>query len=215
MKTRCLIFLTLIALIAFSCNKPHKVNEVDYGKTENGKYTNPFFNFELTLPMNWHVLSNPENNRLMNKSNELLSADNKAKNTNIEETELKTALLLTATKYEIGENNDFNPSLVIVAENLKGNHNIRKANDYLLLTRKTLEQENVKREYPEKTFQEKNINETDFSVMKVITEDKRMAFSQNYYVRIVNDFALTLIITYTTDEQRLMLEQSINTLKFN
>lgn len=215
MKTRCLIFLTLIALIAFSCNKPHKVNEVDYGKTENGKYTNPFFNFELTLPMNWHVLSNPENNRLMNKSNELLSADNKAKNTNIEETELKTALLLTATKYEIGENNDFNPSLVIVAENLKGNHNISKANDYLLLTRKTLEQENVKREYPEKTFQEKNINGTNLSVMKVITEDKKMAFSQNYYVRIVNDFALTLIITYTTDEQRLMLEQSINTLKFN
>jgi len=102
-----------------------------------------------------------------------------------------------------------------VAENLKGNHNIRKANDYLLLTRKTLEQENVKREYPEKTFQEKNVNGTDFSVMKVITEDKRMAFSQNYYVRIVNEFALTLIITYTTDEQRLMLEQSINTLKFN
>ena len=101
MKTRCLIFLTLIALIAFSCNKPHKVNEVDYGKTENGKYTNPFFNFELTLPMNWHVLSNPENNRLMNKSNELLSADNKAKNTNIEETELKTALLLTATNTKL------------------------------------------------------------------------------------------------------------------
>jgi len=123
--------------------------------------------------------------------------------------------LLTATKYEIGENNDFNPSLVIVAENLKGNHNIRKANDYLLLTRKTLEQENIKREYPEKTFQEKNISGTDFSVMKVILDDKKMAFSQNYYVRIVNNFALTFIITYITEDQRLILEQSINTLRFN
>ena len=60
----------------------------------------------------------------------------------------------------------------------------------------------------------KLINGTEFTTMRVITTDDNRTYSQEYYTMLVDDFALTAILTYATENERTILENALSTIKF-
>lgn len=217
MRTKPLFLLPLMILLMISCSKDSKTANFDYGKIEKNIYSNSFFNMKITLPDGWHFLTDEQNKGLMNKSSELLTKENNTINKNIEASKVTTALLLTALQYEVGTYTVFNPNMVIIAENLKNNPNVKSPADYLVLTRKTLVQ--TSQIISTDSISNVNINGTNLSTMRLISADNKTNANeriiQKYYVHILNKFAITAILTYKTEDQRLLLEQAISTLKFN
>ena len=217
MRTKPLFLLPLIILLMISCSKDSKTANFDYGKIEKNIYSNSFFKMVITLPDGWHFLTDEQNKGLMNKSSELLTKENNTINKNIEASKVTTALLLTALQHEVGTDTIFNPNMVIIAENLKNNPNVKSPADYLVLTRKTLVQ--TTQIISTDCISNVNINGTNLSTMRLISADNKTNANeriiQKYYVHILNKFAITAILTYKTEDQRLLLEQAISTLKFN
>lgn len=201
------VFLVLFASFAFfSCNKKdNRQQDFDYGEIQKGIYHNSYFNFTVKVPTDWAVLNQIQNMNLMNSTNP----------GNKDASKITTVILLTASQYELGKTDSiFNPNILILAENVKGNTRIRTSSDYLLLTRKALEREPVKREYPVKMISKQNINRKEFATMQVITTDSNKTYNQKYYTVLVNDFALTAILTYSTEDERVILENALGTIKF-
>ncbi len=200
-------FLLFLTLAFAACNKPtnEKSHDFDYGTIEKGIYHNSYFKFSIKVPSNWATLTQEQNQNLMNQN----AAGSK------DVSKITTVILLTASQFELGETDTvFNANMIILAENIKGNARIRNSSDYLKLTRQALEKEPVKREYPEGLVPVQNINGTEFSTMRVVTTDSNKSYNQNYYTVIVNDFALTAIQTYATEDERIILENAFSTIKF-
>lgn len=205
MKFKYLYILIFLSVTFFSCNqKESKQDKFDYGTIKDGVYRNDFFNFSMKLPTNWVTLTEQQNQNLMNAGT--------IKNT--DPSKITTVILMTASQFEIGKSDSvFNANMLILAENIKGNARIRTASDYLMLTRQALEKEPVKREYPEQMIGNQIINGTEFSTMRVVTTDNNKAYSQNYYTSIIDDFAVTAILTYSNEEERILLENSLGTFQ--
>jgi|GEM_PF-6177945 len=202
MKFKIICLPLIFSVLFFSCQKKNNQSaDFDYGTLKKNVYTNQFFRFQYRIPTGWSALSE-EDNRNLNNSN--ASPEN------------KTAILLTASQFALGTNDSiFNPNIIFIAENLKGNSNVKNADNYLIFTRKALENEPVKRIYPNEKLNIKTINGIPFSTMKIITTDSNKTYSQDYYTRFVKDFALTFILTYSTEDERIVLENSLKSLKFN
>jgi hypothetical protein len=202
MKLKIICLPLIFSILFFSCQKKNnQTTDFDYGTLKKNVYTNHFFHFQYRIPTGWAALSE-EDNRNLNNSNTSL--------------ENKTAILLTASQFALGSNDSvFNPNIIIIAENLKGNTKVKNADDYLMFTRKALENEPVKRIYLNENSNIKTLNSVPFSTMKIITTDSNKTYSQDYYTRLANNYALTIILTYSTEDERIVLENSLKSLKFN
>ena len=206
MKLKPFIAFVLIILSLAACNKSsHNANDFDYGKVENGKYENRFFNLKIEMPHTWFVLGKDENQNL-------LQSESNTKNSS---SDITTEVLLTAMQYEMGKSDTaFNANLIVLTENLKGNDRIRTAADYLMFTRKSLENQAEKREFPDNVIKTQKLDNTDFAEMKVVVHDAEISYCQKYLTSIINGFALTLIQTYQYPSQQAQLDQIIKSVRF-
>lgn len=213
MKTKILFSALIISLFAISCNKSQS-DKFDYGHFENGKYTNSFFGLEMEIPTDWQVLSQEQNVNLMNNSEQMVDEDNKALQQAVETSKITTAILLTASQYGLEVSDSiFNPNIMFLAENLEGTDKVKSPSDYLLITRSALQQDPSPKEYPFSSFLVININGTDFAQMRVVNKStENQSYTQDYYVSLHKNFALSFILTYGSEIQRIALEQALNTL---
>ncbi len=204
MKLKHLFLITILAVTAISCNKKGgQPANFDYGKVENNVYSNTFFNFQITIPANWEILPQAQNQNLMEQE----SAD---KNLQAEQTSVN---LLTALKNETDTLDvGFFTNLSVIAENLKGSDRVKNGTDYLMLTRKALDNTGIKREYPDKATAVETINGIEFSTMRVNTVEPDLTFSQKFYTTIINGYALTFIETYNNEIQHAELNTIMQTL---
>ena len=205
MKAKYLFLVAFLAVFFVSCNKKQSQPlNFDYGKVENNVYNNSFFKFSIQIPPTWETLTQEQNQNLMNAE----SADKKA---NVEQTSVNLLTVLQNENENPGA--DFYANLSVIAENLKGSDRVKNGTDYLMLTRKALDDTGIKREYPDKGTVIENINGTEFSTMRVNTVDPSLKFSQKFYTTIINGYALTFIESYGDENQQIELNKIIQTLK--
>ncbi len=205
MKAKYLFLVVFFAVFFVSCNKKQSQPlNFDYGKVENNVYNNSFFKFSIQIPPTWETLTQEQNQNLMNAE----SADKKA---NVEQTSVNLLTVLQNENENPGA--DFYANLSVIAENLKGSDRVKNGTDYLMLTRKALDDTGIKREYPDKGTVIENINGTEFSTMRVNTVDPSLKFSQKFYTTIINGYALTFIESYGDENQQIELNKIIQTLK--
>lgn len=205
MKAKYLFLVAFLAVFFVSCNKKQSQPlNFDYGKVENNVYNNSFFKFSIQIPPTWETLTQEQNQNLMNAE----SADKKA---NVEQTSVNLLTVLQNENENPGA--DFYANLSVIAENLKGSDRVKNGTDYLMLTRKALDDTGIKREYPDKGTVIENINGTEFSTMRVNTVDPSLKFSQKFYTTIINGYALTFIESYSDENQQIELNKIIQTLK--
>ena len=207
-KTSFITLLFLSAIVAGCSNG--KPKDFDYGNVENGKYVNSYFDMEMSIPENWIVMSQKNLDELMKQSGEIVAGDNKRMKAALKAAEIKTANLLLASEYEIGSV-EVNSNISVTAENIKlASGFIKNGSDYLKQTIKMLEQTQVPYEAVGDITTE-IINNQEFAVMNGIIFD---FVNQKMYVILKNEFALIFTITYFDDEQKEVLENAVNSVKF-
>jgi len=209
-----LIFLFSISILS-SCDTVQKPKYFDYGKIENNVYINPYFNFKMDIPPKWVVQDKKQTERLAEIGKKAVAGDDENLSKIIKASEVRSAILLTVFKHEIGTPVDFNPSIMVVVENVSIAPGIKNGADYLYQTRKLLKRSKIQYEYIDDDFEKVTINDTDFYRMNLGINTAGVDVKQSYYVTVKDGFAIATIITYTTEEEKKELEKYLNTIQFD
>jgi hypothetical protein len=213
MKINLLGFL-LLTITAIGCKTQNKTNDFDYGHVENSKYVNSYFDFEITVPTGWIVQTKEQMDNLAKTGAELVAGDDSKLKAFVKVSEINTANLLAVYQYERGSAVEYNPSFMLVAENIINAPGIKTGSDYLFQSRKLLEQSQFKYDYIDKEFAKEIINGTEFYKMKAEINYMGLNINQIYYSTIVDRFSFNVIISFINDQQKLDLLKPINSMKF-
>lgn len=186
----------------------------DLGKVEHGIYHNDFFDLNIPLPDSFHIQSHEETNQLLNLGLESLGNSDEEFKKKLVASSVKNAYLLTAFKYEIGtEEVDFNPSIIVVAENVQLVPGIKNGKEYLDHTQKLLQ--HTKLDYSFKSpITEKKISNKTFGSMIGFLTIGGMTITQEYFTRVENGFALNIIISYLDEADKKELENVIQSITY-
>jgi len=207
------LWLLLVTAVYVSNAQTDEV-AFDYGKVENNIYSNSFFNFEITLPSDWVVQSKEQTENLVEAGKKIVAGDDSNLKAVIKAAEINTAYLLTLFQYEIGSAVEYNPSLMLIAENVKLAPGIKTGGDYLFQTRKLMKQSQIQYNHIDEDFENVKINGQEFHRMNLDLNHIGLHIKQSYYSTIYNNFALSIIVSHVTDDQKEDLEKVLNSLDF-
>jgi|ERR1051326_7171713 hypothetical protein len=205
----------LLLVVVCACKQSSKIPEnFDYGKIENGVYSNNFFDFEIPVPEKWIVQDKEQVKQLQKQGEELIAEKDKELAKKVKAGDISTAILLTVFRNRTDSavaSDQFNSSFVILAENLGTLSGINKGDEYLTHAKTFLQQSGYK--FPSGFYSEK-IGNKKFDGMDVSMNQKGTEVKQSYYSTIAKHFALSIIISFVTDEQERELKNILNRIKF-
>ncbi|MFI5186948.1 MAG: hypothetical protein ACHQF0_09500 [Chitinophagales bacterium] len=207
------IFILLLA-ITTACQRSSKIPEdFDYGKIENGVYTNNYFAFEIPVPAAWAVQSREQVQQLQKQGEDIASGNNTELRTKLKAADIQTAILLTVFKNKPDSAiSGFNSSFIILAENL-GMSGVKEGKDYLEHAKEIMKQSNVSYLFSPEYYSEK-IGNKKFDAMDATLSSNADSVRQIYYSTIDRNFALSFIISYSNSQQKTELKNIINKIRF-
>jgi len=207
------IFLFSVLLFALvGCKEAEK--NFDYGKIENGVYTNDYFDFNIPIPQSWDVRNDEQVQQLQKKGSGLISGNNKELEAKIDEADVNTIVLLTVFKNKDDTAaNKFNPSFIILCENLQGSPDIKRGKDYLDHAKYLMQQSKMPYQFTPEYFTEK-VGNKEFDRMDAVLEGQMGGIQQSYYSIIDKDYAFSIIISFVDADQKTELKGIINKIKF-
>ncbi len=207
--------ITFLMIILFSnCVSNKTPDNFDYGKVNDNIYTNDFFKCNIKLPEGWIVQSKEQTQRLANVGKEIVAGEDKKIESMIKASEINTANLLAVFQYELGSAVEYNPNIIIVAENIKNAPEIKNGSDYLFQSRQFLKQSQIQHDYLSEDFENEVINGTEFYKMDAHINYMGLKIKQIYYSTITNGFSFNVIISYKNDDQKKVLLESIKSITF-
>jgi hypothetical protein len=209
-----LLGIFFLTVFMNSCNSQDKPKDFDYGRVENSKYVNSFFDFEITLPKDWIVQTKEQMEDLTKKGKAVVAGDDSKMKAVLKASEINSANLLSVFQFERGSAVEYNPSFTIVAENVRNSPGIKTGNEYLFQAKRLLEQSQLKYDYIDKEFSKEVINGTDFYKMNAEIKYMGLDIKQVYYVTIQKGFGFVVITSFINDQQKQDLLKSINSMKF-
>jgi hypothetical protein len=208
-----LLGLFVFLISATNCQSQDKPKDFDFGRVENGKYLNSYFNFEMQLPPNWIIQTKEQMDNMTKKGNDLIAGDDAKMKAILKASEVNVANLLSASQFEKGAAVEYNPGMVMIAENVKAAPGIKLGKDYLFQSRRILEQSQFKYDYLDKEFLKESIGGMDFYKMNAEVIYLGLKIKQIYYSTILDGFSLNIIISFINDQQREELLKSVQSAK--
>lgn len=208
------IIITLILPLFFGClNEVKNLPEnFDYGTIGNGSYANNYFEMTVSFNPDWKIGSEEQMNKIADKGKDLIAGDDSELKRGIKAAEVNSAYLLTVSRHEIGTTVEFNPSLLVVAENIKNFPEIKNGSDYLIQTKNLLQQSQINY-YFEKAVYKKQIGTLTFHVLEGKINYGTVVVTQEYYTTITKGFSLSFIISYANEEDKQELDTIIESIK--
>jgi hypothetical protein len=188
--------------------------DFDYGKIENNRYTNSYFDMAMNVPVGWRVQSKEQAEKIMKKGEEMVAGDNENLKAIMRASDVNTANLLVVFKHEVGAAVDYNPIYMLVAENLKNTPGVKTGGDYLFHASKLLKQGQMQYDSMDSEFGQTTINGVDFYVMNAMVKYMGLTVRQKFYSTIMNGFALNAIISYSNRADELELTEAIESIQF-
>ena len=214
----------MIATVISACNFQNQkasgpVNDLkaqgfDYGRFNNGHYHNSFFELDMDLPSQWVLQSQTQTEHIMKSGEAIIAGNDQNMQAAIKEIDVASANLVTVFQYELGAAVNYNPNLMLLAENLKHAEGVKNGADYLFHSRKLLMQSALKFEHVDDSFDRILINGKEFYTMHVSLNYMGLEIKQIYYSTIQSNFSLSLILSYVTEEQKSELMKSLNSMRF-
>lgn len=211
-------FTLLFLVINLNTNAQSSLPEnFDYGHIENNKYINKYFDYEMTFPLKWHVQNQNQMKELQKNGNEIFNDGTENSKAFIKAAEVNTANLIGVFKYELGTNmSQFNPCILVIAENVKLYNGIRSGKDYLQAAMEMFKmQKNVTYQYMDTIYETVKIDTKQFYKMKTIIAIRGLEIKQEYYSIVMKGFAFNFIISFISDEQKEELLKIVNSMNFN
>ncbi len=205
------VLFFFIGCISISCGNTSQ-ESFDYGKVENSVYSNAFFDLTMNVPEAWMVQSQEQTQLLHERGKDFVAGDDKRLKKAIDASTVNTAYLLTVFKYEVGSAVDYNPSYILMAENIKYAPGIKSGKDYLIHSKKFMERNNVTYKYISDSIEQEFLNGFEFYKMETRIDYYGLIITQLYYSTIKNGFSLCVILSYTDEAQKAELEGVLNSL---
>jgi hypothetical protein len=206
----------LLLIVVVSCQQPGRIpDNFDYGKIEDNVYKNQYFHFQLPVPETWVVQNKEQTEKLVKEGKEYIQQHNKEMEKTIKAGDVSTATLLTVFKNKTDSvTGEFNPSLMVIAENLGSGSGVRSGKDYLISAKKLMEKSGIPYRFSNE-FQVDKIGNRKFDVMPVSVTSGGIGVNQFYYTTIEKNFALSMIISFSGDVQKNQLVSIIDKIKFD
>jgi len=205
----------VLCLFSISCSSQDKSESFEFGTVENKKYVNEFFNFKMDLPNAWVILTSYQLDSMKTRGRELLSTNDRKIAKKIKPSSVTSADLIGAFQNKLGAAVDFNANFAITVENVAQIKEIKTGKDFLLQLRSILERSQIQFDSIDKEFMKRDISGQEFYIM---TASKNMGYlnvRQTNYVTVKKGFVFNLTISYANESQRVLLEQTINSMTFN
>lgn len=188
--------------------------DFELGTSKDGKYTNKYFGLTFNYNKNWHLQTNEEIAQMMKEIHE--EETDKSVKEKLEENSVNNVDLFQIFKEdpESVEYGEFNPSLLILAENIsRGKSLIKNGKDYLEIT---------KENYANTEIIQNAIGGIDpitigskkFHQMRLETDLGVAVIKQVCYAMVEKDFAFLVFLSYVDDDQKKELDAMVNTFKF-
>ncbi len=208
-------FIYILFIIStLSCSKKEKnlPNNFDFGTTEQGVYTNDYFDLKIQFDRSWSVQDKQQVNNLVESATDITMKDNQNLKSIVKASMVNSAYLLTIFKHEVGTVIEFNPSFMAIAENTKNFSVIKNGGDYLFHAKKLLDQTNLEYRYEKEVF-EKKIGNANFYILEAKIDVGNRTVTQEYYATVSNGFSLSFVASYANEEEQDELYQIINNIK--
>jgi len=187
----------------------------DYGRVKKNIYTNKYFGLKIHIPEGWAVQNKAQTDYLAAQGKEVVAGGNKEMQQALDAADVTSAFLLTVFKHELGAAVDFNPGFLLVAENTKYFPGIKTGEDYLFHARKLMDQTEMQIAFAPEVMPIQ-IDGLSFHKMSgtLTPPNTDIAVSQDYVSTVYKNFSLTLIFSYTNDEQKAALYQVLDNIDF-
>ncbi|WP_027126654.1 hypothetical protein [Gelidibacter mesophilus] len=207
-----LLILSVLCLFS-SCKKDVQIPEnFDYGKIENGIYSNEFFNFDLSFNEDWTVQSKDEMRQMSESSRDILAGENQNLKNSLKASQVNVADLFTIFKFPVGSVESGNASFLINAENLKAFPKVRTPKDYIAAARQLLDQSSLALNYKKEPYT-KSIGGKEFMGMEIFNESYNL--TQEYFVTLRHGFAISIVASYDNPDDQQELYKIIESIKFD
>jgi hypothetical protein len=207
-----LIFLSFV--VVFSGCKKKESAIPNAGTIKNGVYNNEYFGLTLTLPENWSIQDAESSKELTKSGYKMIAGDDENLERSLNAAAEKQQLMFfSASKYPIGTPVADNPSIIGTAELVKSKPGIKRGSDYLFHVRNLLETSGIKITINETKAPEK-FGGVEFDILDVVLPFGNVSVQQKYYSTVMKDYAISFILTYTSEEGEKYLQKILETAKF-
>ena len=216
---RLVLFIAFFYLFLTGCTHLNsKKNEAalpasfDYGKAENGIYSNAYFRIKVHYDTNWHQLSRDEIMNLTEIIDENVAGKNEKLKAFYNASKVKTAYLFLCSKYPANATLEFNPSISLMVENVAMLPSLSSGLEYINQAKKIMAQTNS--DYQFGSTQQKQVGKMTFFALTAIPAAIDPTLRQEYWVTIYRDFALCFVMTYKNEEDQKTMHQIIESIEF-
>jgi hypothetical protein len=221
------IVVALCMLVPVGCSKktaeqtqktPEQAREtaeqIDVGTFEGSMYRNKYLGFRLWIPPDWSIQDRQAQKEIKDKGVQVVAGDDKNRQAVLRASEAQSISLLMAFKHPLGAPVAFNPVIACTAESVSHLPGVRTGGDYLFHVRRVLEGSQIKHSFPHEVHAT-TIGGAEFYAM--LTEaalSPQLVVKQDYYTTIRKGYAITLILSYATTEDKVELCNMLDTIAF-
>lgn len=185
--------------------------KVDLGRVENSTYTNQQFAFKVNLPSGWHVQERATSEATMKLGREIAKGSDKRVNDALNNSAQTTTILFMVSKFPVSSPGGAQALMQCAVEKVFDprvtSHLYMESNKKIMLG--TSLQYKLTRD-----THTQMIGGLNFSVFEVERPSGDVTVKQKYYGAMRKGFALFFVATYITEEDRLVLEKMMQTVKF-
>ena len=213
-------FLFFVIVLFSNCQNETSTNSdtttatenFDYGKIENGKYTNRFFNFQIDVPASWSVTNHDEMATMTEKGLDMMAGEEKQTEKMVEAARIASAQLLNISQFPINSDVEFNSNLIISVDDITEFPEIKNGKDYLEHTKETFVAMGLDLEIADE-ISEKIISNKTYHQMIVHIKLEQASFSQQYISIVDKGYIINYVLTYGNEAGKADLEKIIRSLK--
>lgn len=207
MKGRIFVAVVLLALLV-GC-KPKGGSEIfDYGKVENGRYTNTFFGCSMDVPEGWTPLTKEQIAELESRGRKIAVGEESKPIDGRKASDISAASIMTVYKHPYGTVQGYNPSMSLIVENLHRYGSIKNGDQYLGHSRGRLVSYGLFQSV-DSVFTKEVVNGAIFYRMHCVSSTDTERVEQDYIATVVNRFALTFILSYRNDSEKELMMKSL------
>jgi hypothetical protein len=206
-----IIFLLISTSLFFGCiNKKNLPENFDYGHIENNTYFNEYFKLEMPFEPDWDVQNKEQMEQIAQMGNDYAVGGNDSLKKVFEASQVNVAQLLLIFKHPVGSTMDFNPSMLINAENLRQFQNVRTPKGYISEAKKFLASTAINYEYRRDEY-EIELGGKTFMCLEIENLDYNI--KQDYFVTLRKGFALAIIVSYDNEVDKGTLYSNLKNIK--
>lgn len=203
----------IVTLIRVSGGKS-PAEDIGYGEIKENRYINTYFNMTIDFPKDWATQSKEAMSAQIEVGSNMVVGDDENQRAAMKVSSLQSLNLFSVSQYPRGTPVSFNPNILCIAEKIAHMPGVKRGSDYFFFVKKFIENSPLKVQFSDDISTEK-ISNVDFDILQATTDYGNTAVLQKYYAAKLKDYMLSLIITYSSDEEREKLEKILQSLKIS